>query len=329
MPVLLGIIAVSFASCMSTQTFANREFDGIYSSPSDRTYQESKNQINNDRIVRLGGKYFDKNTQAPQSFEQEIYQNDPIASVVDPYQNDYIQWGKYQGTEIDYGFNSYPYGFNFGFHSGFYFPNRLSSYFGFGFGYPRFGGFYNHGFYNPYFMNYYDFYAFNRFYNPYPYYGYTYPYSRFYGYGYGGSYYHGDNSIFVRPIPATRGKGMTSNVNSINLSGFSNNPRIIRRGSDVNMTNSTPSYWNSSDTNLRKRSINEVNTSNSQQRQAYDRNSIRNQRNQDRVIYRRSDVSTNRASDFNTSRSSNWSNSSSNTTSSPARSSGTGTRIRR
>ncbi|MDO5509712.1 MAG: hypothetical protein Q4F57_03340 [Weeksellaceae bacterium] len=117
MVIALVVMMAGISSCTVTQTAAT-EADGIYYNPatapqpqsrvvvSDQPYGQTpqeyqyqrQNQHVDDIPVRIGGRYFGDNNQAPHAYSNDtIYVDSHGYGPVD----DHIQWGEYAGTTVN------------------------------------------------------------------------------------------------------------------------------------------------------------------------------------------------------------------------------------
>ena len=301
----IGILLAGVSSCSVSQTIAG-ETDGIYYDPAtDQRPVYTSTSVEEDyyypdgdeTLVRIGGKYFDRNGNAPiidrQSNSNEYRYNRNRNSQ-------YPNWGE-EENNVNVSVN--------------YFGSPFYSGFGWGisYGYGAGSGFYNPwGGYSPYFNSgiywnspYYGYYtpfynSWDPFYNPYyyspfygsPYYGYYgHRYNPYYGYGggygyYGNGYYPG----YYRTKPIERGRRPSSN--------------------DVDIYRNTQRYNNGRVQNSRSENREIRRTYSADSNNTYRRvreNSSNNNNNQSRIRYNRSSDSNS----WNSSRSSNWGNSNS------------------
>lgn len=271
----LGFMILGVSSCTVSQT-ATRTNDGIYYDPSQEPAQEpvriengaqnggKQTSSNYNEPIRIGGKYFDDNGNAPVYDEQELSINNQNRVVLKTHHNDdYIEWGDEGRTEININNNYY----GSGFYSPIYSPydgNQFSfwgSYgLGFGFGFNSFyGNAYYPNFYNPFYPYYrpvfgYPYYGYGSFYNPY------YPYNGYYPH----NFYQ---NPYVRKV--TRGRG--------NNNGVTTTPN---RNANMNRVNTAEGIRRSD------KVYQETRTNNAHQRSSMEQNSSR--RSTDKVRIRQS-----------------------------------------
>ncbi|MGQ1944123.1 hypothetical protein [Ornithobacterium rhinotracheale] len=257
----LGLLFAGVSSCTVSQPMA-RETDGIYYDPSvdvrevavydngnedvyydARYYTQTPTQEKD--LVRIGGKYFDENGNAPVS----EYKGDWQRKDRKP-RSKYSTWGDVdQDVNVSVNYFGSPYysGFGLGL--------------GFGMGYnwysPRFyGGYYPYGYYNNFWGWDYPFYGGYGYYSPY--YGYGYnswaPYAPYYGYyGYNNPYYYGGGyygsgyytPYYVKPVPVKRGSVMGSNATiaprrTMNNSAYNNSYYNNSSRSSLRVRSNTP-----------------------------------------------------------------------------------------
>ncbi|MRI62667.1 hypothetical protein EDM00_01450 [Ornithobacterium rhinotracheale] len=337
----LGLLFAGVSSCTVSQPMA-RETDGIYYDPSvdvrevavydsdgdediyyDARYYNQKSS--KDDLVRIGGKYFDENGNAPIS----DYRTDWQRKDRKPNSN-YSTWGdvdKDVNVSINYFGSPYYSGFGWGL--------------GFGMGYnwysPRFyGGYYPYSYFNNYwgwndpFYGGYGYYA--------PYYGYynmwapysPYYYNRYYGYYspyyYGNGYYNGYYApYYVKPVPVKRGSVMGNNATIAPRRAINNN--AYNNGA---YRNNNSSYDNSRSALRVRNNQTRGSVYNQPNNRSYDR-SARTSDNRSTVPARRARVNYDSPrSNSSWNNNSSWGNSNSNwggsrgSYSSPARSGGSG-----
>lgn len=255
----LGFGALLITSCISTQNLAQRDLDGIYFDPSER---ESLNSYKEDlynpkeKLVHIGGKYFNQDASAPKNFEEEARQEEQsINGLLRLPENSPVQWGEYRGTEISYTNNFYSSMYS-DFYPGFYDPYYSGLSYRLGFGsslgfYNSFGlnygyspyNFYGHGFYNPYYRY--------GYYNPY--YGYRYNPYRYYGYN---SYYGYGQSAY--PYYYEKNRNGRANTNGVNIGTPSGHLKRQANIISSNSSNSRGNSYNYSDNNRRHYSDEQV-----------------------------------------------------------------------
>ncbi|QAR30183.1 hypothetical protein EQP59_01825 [Ornithobacterium rhinotracheale] len=264
----LGLLFAGVSSCTISQPMA-RETDGIYYDPSvdvrevavydsnsdDDVYYDARYynpKSSKDDLVRIGGKYFDENGNAPIS----DYRTDWQRKDRKPHSK-YSTWGdldKDVNVSINYFGSPYYSGFGMGYNwysprfYGVYYPYGYYNNF-WGWDYPFYGGY---GYYSPY-------YGYNSW-SPYaPYYGY-YGYNNPYYYGgryYGGGYYA---PYYVKPVPKKeRGadsifRGSSNRIsnyqtNNNNYNNRSNNSNVFRSESRSIRNNNNRKTYNNSNWN--------------------------------------------------------------------------------
>lgn len=246
----MGLLFAGVSSCTISQPMA-RETDGIYYDPNvdvrevavcgndygddvyyDTRYYSQKPSDDKD-FVRIGGKYFDENGNAPISEYKSDWNKKKRNN---PRYSEYSTWGdvdKDVDVSINYFGSPYYSGFGWGL--------------GFGMGYnwysPRFyGGYYPYSYYNNFWGWDYPFYGGYGYYSPYygynswapytPYYGYNNPY--YYDGGYYGSRYYAP--YYVKPVNRKeRGADSIFRGNSNRTSNYqTNNNNYNNRNSNSN-----------------------------------------------------------------------------------------------
>lgn len=254
----IGLIIVGVSSCSVSQN-TSRENDGIYYDPSATpaeevvvqdveyktneptyTYQETQQEP-----IRIGGKYFDDEGNAPEStetiaYEDSEYYNDDRVEL--NTNDDYVEWGDDEG--VDVVVNNYYNGFgpSWIYRSSFWSPWGYRGWYG-----PRFGFGFNYGWnawgspwgysawnwgYSPYFAGGWGwpYYGYGGWYGPYGFYG---PYGYGYGYGYYGHprYYGANNwyrNDYVRDVYRGRGNNNGITRNQSNMGQRELQPKIRR-----------------------------------------------------------------------------------------------------
>lgn len=308
----IGILLAGVSSCSVSQSIAG-ETDGIYYDPAtdqkpvytSTTTEEDYYYPNGDEsLVRIGGKYFDRNGNAPIADRQtNTYDHNRNNRDRNPR---YSNWGEEEESNVNVSVNyfgspfysGFGWGISYGYGagSGFYSPwGGYSPYFN-SVGYwnsPYYGYGYNAPFYNSWDPFYSPYYNYSPFYGN-PYYGYYgHRYNPYYGYGggygyYGNGYYPG----YYRTKPIERGRRPSSN--------------------DVDIYRNTQRYNNGRVQNSRSenREIRRTYSADNNNSNTYRRvreNNSNNNNNQSRIRYNRSSDSNS----WNSARSSNWGNSNS------------------
>ncbi|MBV7440125.1 hypothetical protein KRX57_01695 [Weeksellaceae bacterium TAE3-ERU29] len=300
----VGILLAGVSSCSVSQTIAG-ETDGVYFDPStdqkpvytsstDEYYSSNEDET----LVRIGGKYFDRNGNAPIIEKQTNTYNKKKNR-----NNQYADWGEEDNSNLNVSVNyfgspfysGFGWGMSYGYGSGAYYNpynpwGGYSPYFNSGIYWnsPYYGytPFYNS--WNPFYSPYYNYGSYYGFYNRYyPYYGYG-------GYGYYGNSYY---PTYYRTRPIQRGRVPSSN--------------------DVDVYRNTQRY-NSGIQNSRIQNS-RVESSNRQIRRTYsaDNDNSRYQRVRERSVESNNNQSRIR---YNRSSDSNWGNSRSYTPSTNTRS---------
>lgn len=214
---LVGIVVVAVSSCTASKYYTG-ETDGVYFDPEkdQRVAYTSYESDDYENLVRIGGKYFDEEGNAPVLEKQKNYYDKHNS------RKKYALWGEEEtqpSISLNYMVSPYysgmSWGFSYGFGGGLYNPFYYDRW-----GFPYYGRYYGM---NPYWANPYAYnpYLWDPFYDPYYYGGYYPYYGRYYGAYYAPYYFDRYYPQYYKYTPIPRKKSGADAIYRGNAKNYS------------------------------------------------------------------------------------------------------------